>query len=201
MRALLLPLMLVAALTACGEARTAESGAAAAEIAEFTGRFKPAHAGGGADILVERAGLVFDDGAALYTRRIGPRAGLDLIAADGRAYAALAAEPGEVHVDLRRVIDATSARFCDGEAPAYLALIRGARGRLTLALFAGGAAGTERNAKPALFCAALHRAARRAHADRRCALVINRGGGKAWSARPVHNIRRRRGFAYAIGAC
>ena len=139
MRALLLPLMLMAALTACGEARNQVGVAAAAEPSRIMGQFKASDAAAAGDVGVERAGLIFSNGAALYTRTLEPRRGGDLTTRDGQSYAALAAGATDLHVELRRVIDATDAdALCGGEAPSYVALAYEARrSRFMLLLFAG----------------------------------------------------------------
>jgi hypothetical protein len=143
MRALLLPLMLVAALTACGEARSLDGEAAAAAApASLTGQFKAASETARAatgDVGVERAGLIFSHGAALYTRTLDPRRGADLTARDGDSYAAIAVGPSDLQVELRRVIDVTEADgLCGDDAPTYVALVYETRAAaFTLLVFAG----------------------------------------------------------------
>jgi len=142
MRALLLPLMLVAALTACGEARN-QGDALAAEPARLAGRFKPisASAYSAGEVGVERAGLAFASGAALFTRTLEPRRALDLTARGGQSYAALIAGAGDLNVELRRVIDATSPDLLCAERPTYVALIYGERAMsLTMLVFSGAEA-------------------------------------------------------------
>lgn len=142
MRALLLPLMLVAALTACGEARNSDGEAAAAEPPRILGQYKAASETARAllgDVGVERAGLIFSSGAALYTRTLEPRRGADATARDGLSYAALAVGSSDLEVELRRIIDTTQAdALCGGDAPTYVALVQPPRAPgFTLLLFAG----------------------------------------------------------------
>lgn len=142
MRALLLPLMLVAALTACGEARNADGEAAAAVPAAILGQFKAASETARevtGDVGVERAGLIFSSGAALYTRTLEPRRGVDLTTRDGHSYAALAVGASDLHVELRRVIDVTEAEgLCGEDRPSYVALVYAERrSSFTLLVFAG----------------------------------------------------------------
>lgn len=143
MRALLLPLMLVAALTACGEARNIDSGeAAAAEMAPILGQFKAASEDARAllgDVGVERAGLIFANGGALYTRTFASRRGDELSAAGGRTFAAIASGVPDMQVELRRVIDTTELEALCGDEPAsYVALAHDARGaRFSLLVFSG----------------------------------------------------------------
>lgn len=141
MRALLLPLMLVAVLSACGEARTNAGEAVAAEPA-FTGQFKASsetakQATG--DVGVERAGLIFASGATLYTRTLEPRRGGDLAMRDGESYAALAVGSSELRVELRRVVDVADAEeICAGARPTYIALVHEERrASFTLLVFTG----------------------------------------------------------------
>jgi hypothetical protein len=132
----------VAALTACGEARTSDGQALAAEPPRLLGQFKAAsetarEATG--DVGVERAGLIFSRGAALYTRALDPRRGGDLTARDGASYAALVAGSGDLRVELRRVIAAADADWlCGSESPSYVALVHAeGAASFTLLVFAG----------------------------------------------------------------
>jgi hypothetical protein len=142
MRASLLPLMLMAALTACGEARTHDGEAIAAEPARVLGQFKAASETARAatgDVGVERAGLIFANGAALYTRTLEPRRGGDLTTRAGDSYAALAVGSAELQVELRRVLDTVAADgVCAGGAPSYVALVHEERpSSFTLLVFSG----------------------------------------------------------------
>lgn len=134
--------MLVAALTACGEARNADGQAEAAVPAPVLGQFKAASETARAitgDVGVERAGLIFSSGAALYTRTLEPRRGVDLTTRNGDSYAALAVGASDLHVELRRVIDVTEAdALCGDDAPSYVALVYEDRpSSFTLLVFAG----------------------------------------------------------------
>ncbi len=142
MRALLLPLMLVAALAACGEARNLDGQAIAAEPTRLLGQYKAVSETARealGDVGVERAGLIFSSGAALYTRTLEPRRGGDATARDGLSYAALAVGASDLQVELRRVIDTADAdALCGADAPTYVALVHQARtAAFTLLLFAG----------------------------------------------------------------
>lgn len=142
MRALLLPLILMAALTACGEARNAVGGAEAAEPAPMLGQFKAMSDDARAvlgDVGVERAGLIFSRGGAVYTRLLAGRAGGEPIAPEGRSFAAFADGLADTQVELRRVVDtAALAPLCGAERASYLALVHdGRRARFTLLVFAG----------------------------------------------------------------
>jgi len=153
MRALLLPLMLVAALTACGEARS--QGAEAAETAHLAGRFKPASqaALAAGEVGIERAGLIFSGGAALFTRTLEPRSALDLTARGGQSYAALVAGAGDLNVELRRVIDATTPEIICTERPTYVALVYADRATSLEMLVFSGAEAPGPNARDSALCA------------------------------------------------
>jgi len=87
---------------------------------------------------VERAGLLFASGAALYTRTLEPRRALDLTAREGQSYAALAVGGADLHVELRRIIDATAPERVCAERPTYVALVYGERASgFTLLVFSG----------------------------------------------------------------
>lgn len=126
MRASLLPVMLVAALTACGEARNSDT-AEASEMPRLVGHYKAASANARAitgDVGIERGGLIFSRGQVLYTRTLEGRRGGEMTAQGGDSYAAIALGPSNLRVELRRVTDATSAAgLCPGATPAYIALV------------------------------------------------------------------------------
>lgn len=128
-----------ALLAACSEARTSGEAQAAAPpelLGQFSAASEAAHAIG--DVGVERAGLIFANGAVLYTRTLEPRSGHDRISRDGASYAALAG--GDVvQVQLRRVVDFSAAEaLCDGRAPSFVALAQAPRAAgFTMLIFTG----------------------------------------------------------------
>lgn len=142
MRALLLPVML-AALSACGEARVAAGAAQADAPARALGHFKANSQTArmlAGDVGIERGGLIFARGAVLYTRTLAPRRGGDLIARDGDSYAAAALGAADMLVELRRVTQETGegARLCGEAGVAYVALVHEARAAaVTMLMFAG----------------------------------------------------------------
>ncbi|HRO02742.1 MAG TPA: hypothetical protein PLS69_03980, partial [Terricaulis sp.] len=118
-------------------------GAEAPEPASLAGRYKPASetALNAGAIDVQRAGLSFANGAALFTRTLEPRRAVDLTARDGQSYAALIAGAGDLEVELRRVIDSTAPDRICAERPTYAALIYGERATgFTLLVFSGAEA-------------------------------------------------------------
>lgn len=153
MRALLLPVML-AVLTACGEARNPSGEAEASEPALLLGAYKPESSAatwttGG--VTIQRGGLMFDKGAILYTRTLNPRHGYDLMSRDGRSYAAAALGPSELDIELRRVTEQTltdgAEGLCGEAVPTYVALAYQQHNtQVTILVFAGAEApGAEAN--------------------------------------------------------
>ncbi|MBL8530576.1 MAG: hypothetical protein JNK94_02475 [Hyphomonadaceae bacterium] len=142
MRALLLPLM-VAALAACGEARTPSGEAEAAEAPRPIGQYRAVSETARVvtgDVAIERGGLIFSRGTVLYTRTLAPRRGYDPVAHGGTSYAALALGPPDVFVELRRVVEESGAgpRLCGDERAGYVALVHEGRpSAVTLLVFAG----------------------------------------------------------------
>ncbi len=133
--------LLGAALVACTQASAPgpDADASAALVGEYRAASETAQQLTG-DVAIERGGLVFANGIVLYTRALKPRSGYDLMARDGDSYAAIAVGPGELTVELRRVIEQVplSAGLCGAEAPTYAALAYEARATgVTLILFAG----------------------------------------------------------------
>lgn len=94
------------------------------------------------DMRIERAGVLFDNGVALFTRTLDPLRGVDLIARDGDSYAAAAFGSSDLRVELRRVTEATAGgqgqRLCGDEPVEYVAFVYDARATaLTLLAFTG----------------------------------------------------------------
>ena len=131
------------ALAACGEAAPPEP--PSTQEASLTGSFKPAsntaRALTGA-VTVERAGLRFENGVALYTRTLTLHLSGDLIAKNGDSYAAAIVGPGDLEVELRRVVDWNVPDGvvgpCGAARPQYVALAFDERARrMTLLVFSG----------------------------------------------------------------
>lgn len=133
---------LLFALAACDQARAP---ADEAQQPALTGRYLPAsdtalHFTGA--LVIERAGLVFDKGAILYTRVLEPRRGYDLTAFGGDSYAAIALGPSDLTVELRRVTQQVlregAPSLCGEDRPHYVALVHEARARtVTVLVFTG----------------------------------------------------------------
>ena len=84
-----LPLLLAAALAACGETQASnEPRHAAADVlvGQYNAASNTAREATGA-VSIERGGLLFAKGVVLYTRTLNPRSGLERIARDGDSYA------------------------------------------------------------------------------------------------------------------
>jgi hypothetical protein len=135
---------LLLTLAACDEARPAHDETPAPEIV-LTGRYLPSsdtalHYTGG--VSIERAGLVFDKGAILYTRVLDPRSGYDLTALGGDSYAAIVLGPSDLTIELRRVTQQTlregAPSLCGEDRPQYVALAYEARAKtVTMLVFTG----------------------------------------------------------------
>ncbi len=136
---------LLLTLAACEQPRQRAAQAAPAPEAVLTGRYLPSsdtalHYTGG--VTVERAGLVFDKGAVLYTRALDPRSGYDLTALGGDSYAAIVLGPSDLTIELRRVTQQVlregAPSLCGEDRPEYVALAYEARARrVTLLVFTG----------------------------------------------------------------
>lgn len=147
MRALLLPVML-AVLTACGEARNPGGEAEASVPASPLGAYKAESASaesvtGG--VVIQRGGLTFQKGVIIYTRTLDPRRGSDLMARGGDSYAAAALGPEALRIELRHVseqiADAAGEGLCGADAPTYVALAFQEHGAsVTVLVFAGAQA-------------------------------------------------------------
>lgn len=158
MRALLLPVML-AVLTACGEARNPGGEAEASVPTSPLGAFKAESAAaesvtGG--VTIQRAGLTFQKGVILYTRTLHPRRGADLIARGGDSYAAAALGPEELEIELRyvteQVVSAGATGLCGGERPSFVALAHQARSTSVTVLVFVGAEAPGPNATDSRLC-------------------------------------------------
>lgn len=136
--------LLFVALAACGQTPAAREDAESA-YQPLDGRYEAAsdtalHFTGG--VAIERAGLMFDKGAILYTRVLEPRRGYDVIARGGDSYAAVAVGPGDLVVELRRVTGQTlregAPSLCGEERPQYVALAYEPRAAsVTMLVFSG----------------------------------------------------------------
>jgi len=143
MRAVL-PLLLAAALAACGETR-ASSEPQHAEMAVLTGQYNAAsstarEATGG--VSIERGGLLFSKGVVLYTRTLNPRSGIERIARDGDSYASIITAPEDLTIELRRVTEQVltgeAHGLCGDASPGYVALAYAERATsVTILVFAG----------------------------------------------------------------
>lgn len=94
------------------------------------------------DVSIERGGLLFSKGVALYTRTLNPRSGLERIARDGESYVSVVAVPNDLTIELRRVTEQVLAGgahgLCGAIEPGYVALAYGERARtVTILVFAG----------------------------------------------------------------
>jgi len=131
------------ALAACSQAPAPDANAT--EPAALDGRFVAASDTARAitgDVSIERGGLLFSSGVVLFTRTLDPRRGHDVISRDGDSYAAAALGPGDLAVELRRVVEQTTpagrAGLCGGEDVEYIALAYDERAsKVTLLAFTG----------------------------------------------------------------
>ncbi|WP_395648131.1 hypothetical protein [Terricaulis sp.] len=147
MRVWLLPVML-AVLTACGEARNPSGEAEASEPALLLGAYKPESSAASwvtGAVTVQRGGLTFEKGAILYTRTLNPRHGYDLIARGGASFAAAALGASDLDVELRRVTQQVLSHgaegVCGDDPPSYVALAyQQYSTQMTLLVFTGAEA-------------------------------------------------------------
>jgi hypothetical protein len=130
MRSLLAAALLVV-LAAC---ENAAPSAPVRESSLLAGEYKPASntaRGITGGMMIQRAGLTFENGVVLYTRTLNPRRGGDLIAKNGDSFAAAIVGPGSLNVELRRVTEqvlpAGVIGLCGTEQPQYVALAFDAR--------------------------------------------------------------------------
>lgn len=141
----LLAAALLVALAACGEAAPSAPGAPVREGTVLSGEFKPASntaRGITGGMVIQRAGVTFENGVILYTRTLNPRRGGDLIAKNGDSFAAAIVGPGSLSVELRRVTEqalpAGVVGLCGTEQPQYVALAYDARATIvTMLVFTG----------------------------------------------------------------
>lgn len=111
----------------------------------LAGEYKPASntaRGITGGMVIQRAGVTFENGVVLYTRTLNPRRGGDLIAKNGDSFAAAIVGPGSLDVELRRVTEqalpAGVIGLCGAERPQYIALAYDARATtVTMLVFTG----------------------------------------------------------------
>jgi hypothetical protein len=144
MRVLVAAALLVA-LAACEDAAPSAPRGQGAETAPLAGEFKPASntaRGITGAMVIQRAGVTFENGVTLYTRTLNPRRSGDLIAKNGDSFAAAIVGPGSLNVELRRVTEqvlpAGVIGLCGAEQPQYVALAYDARATsVTMLVFSG----------------------------------------------------------------
>jgi hypothetical protein len=130
------------ALAACGEAGGAdEHGGPPTLTGEYLAASSTAREATGA-VSIERGGLLFEKGVALYTRTLNPRSGLELVSRDGQSFTTVAAVPTDLTIELRRVTEQVltgdGESLCGDGEPGYVALAYGERAKtVTLLVFAG----------------------------------------------------------------
>lgn len=131
---------LLVMLAACGNAASS-----APDAAVLAGEYKPASntaRGITGGMVIQRAGVTFENGVVLYTRTLNPRRGGDLIAKNGDSFAAAIVGPGSLRVELRRVTEQVLAPgvigLCGTEQPQYVALAFDERATIvTMLVFTG----------------------------------------------------------------
>ncbi|MEQ1818095.1 MAG: hypothetical protein ABL871_05740 [Terricaulis sp.] len=141
----LLAAALLTVLAACGDASPSAPQEPAREGALLAGEYKPSSntaRGITGGMVIQRAGVTFENGVVLYTRTLNPRRGGDLIAKNGDSFAAAIVGPGSLSVELRRVTEqvlpAGVVGLCGTEQPQYVALAYDARATIvTLLVFTG----------------------------------------------------------------
>lgn len=115
------------------------------------------------NMRIERAGVLFDNGIALFTRTLEPLRGADLIARDGDSYAAAAFGSSDLNVELRRVTEQTASvdgrRLCGDDPVEYVAFVYDARATALTLLAFTGAEPPGPNATQSRICARLGYAA------------------------------------------
>lgn len=148
MRALLLPVML-AVLTACGEARNpAASDAEAAEAIPLTGAFYAASETARTitgNVEIAPRALSFEKGMILYTATLAPRGAGDFVDQGGQTYAAAALGASDLSIELRRVTEEVAPNgagrgpsLCADAPATYITLAYGPRAvGVTLLVFSG----------------------------------------------------------------
>lgn len=144
MRRALFALML--ALAGCGVTPTSEVSEPPARV--LAGSLNAASANARAvtgGLTIQRAGLMFSNGIAVYTRTLAPRRGGDVITSSGDSYAAAALGPSDLLIELRHVIEQSVpdglVGLCGAEQPAYVALAYDERAAsVTMLVFSGAEA-------------------------------------------------------------
>lgn len=142
---ILLAAALLVVLAACKDAAPSAPGAPVQDGAVLSGEFKPSSdtaRGITGGMVIQRAGVMFENGVTLYTRTLNPRRGGDLIAKGGDSFASAIVGPGNVNVELRRVTEqvlpAGVVGLCGAEQPQYVALAYDARATIvTMLVFTG----------------------------------------------------------------
>ncbi|MEZ5961277.1 MAG: hypothetical protein R3C30_12750 [Hyphomonadaceae bacterium] len=108
-------------------------------------------------MVVQRGGVIFDNGVVLYTRTLDPRRGGDLMAKNGDTYAAAVVGPGSLNVELRRVTEQVVpggvVGLCGAEQPQYLALTYDERATVVTVLVFSGDEPPSRDALNSRVCA------------------------------------------------
>jgi len=136
---------LLLALAACGETSSAGDAAEARQPPALAGHFRAASNTARTitgDVSLERGGLLFASGVVLFTRTLEPRRGGDVMARGGDSYAAAALGPGDLRVELRRVVEQTvpanRTGLCGEERVRFVALTYEERATsVTLLVFSG----------------------------------------------------------------
>jgi hypothetical protein len=156
----LLPLLLAAALAACGETQASNAprhAAADVLVGQYNAASNTAREATGA-VSIERGGLLFAKGVVLYTRTLNPRSGLERIARDGQSYATIATAP-DLTIELRRVTEQTltggAQGLCGDATPGYVALAYGERANMVTVLVFAGDEPPGPNATQSRLCATL----------------------------------------------
>jgi hypothetical protein len=152
--------ILLLTLAACGDAASPTSSVAAPDQPSLHGEYKASSNTARAitgDLSVQRAGLSFANGVALYTRTLDPRRGGDLISKNGDSYAAALVGPGTLSIELRRVteqvVPAGAVGLCGAERPQYVALAYDARATMVALLVFSGDEPPGPNAEQSRVCA------------------------------------------------
>lgn len=141
----LLAAALLTVLAACEDAAPSAPGAPERDGSVLSGEFKPSSntaRGITGGMVIQRAGMTFENGVVLYTRTLNPRRGGDLIAKNGDSFASAIVGPGNVNVELRRVTEqvlpAGVVGLCGTEQPQYVALAYDGRATIvTMLVFTG----------------------------------------------------------------
>ena len=132
-------------IAACTDAGSTQNAPAAPAPATLTGRYRALSGTAQSitgSVTIEHGGLIFDNGAVIYTRTLNPRRGGDLIARNGDSYAAVAVGPGELTIELRRVreqaLTGGAQGLCGPQTPTYVALAYQERATaVTILVFSG----------------------------------------------------------------